>query len=397
MSTSDDRDAEEASTSAAPQMTTGGREKGTDDDGAADVFHAPEAETAESKRLRKWRRMLGSTVSDWMSYVRVKPHVVQRRVRKGIPDSLRGYAWQVMSGGRELRVRNPGIYTQLVFFENSASDRDNIMKDVCRTFPHHVFYSQRHGPGQLSLYNVLKAYSIYDRTVGYVQGMGFVAGTLLLYMCEEDAFWVLVALLKGAIHEPMEGLYGPGLPLVKRCLFQFERLMSEHLPRLSAHFARECIHPSMYASQWFITVFSYSLPMKTVLRIWDIFMLEGLKVVFQVGIALLQTAEEDLLALPFEVLAANLRHFPVKAPVTSLRNSQVELADGHKVGAEGKGNGEDGGGNREGTHGVDRGERSEMNADELLRRALSLHLTQRIDELHEKFLDMDEGLGGGNV
>jgi hypothetical protein len=41
---------------------------------------------------------------------------------EGIPDSLRGYAWQVMSGGRELRVRNPGIYDQLVFFENSTSD-----------------------------------------------------------------------------------------------------------------------------------------------------------------------------------------------------------------------------------------------------------------------------------
>jgi len=36
---------------------------------------------------------------------------------------------------------------------------------------------------------------------------GFVAGLLLLYMSEEDALWMLVALLKGAVHAPIEGLY----------------------------------------------------------------------------------------------------------------------------------------------------------------------------------------------
>lgn len=152
---------------------------------------------------------------------------------------------------------------QLVLYETSAAELD-IIRDISRTFPSHVFFQQRHGPGQRSLYNVLKAYSVYDRDVGYVQvrleffsvimgishklimrmwvahehncihlwifswflsalleegcgiycwqrlldqGMGFLAGLLLLYMSEEDAFWLLVALLKGAVHAPMEGLY----------------------------------------------------------------------------------------------------------------------------------------------------------------------------------------------
>jgi hypothetical protein len=37
--------------------------------------------------------------------------------------------------------------------------------------------------------------------------MGFLVGLILLYMSEEDVFWLLVALLKGALHAPMEGLY----------------------------------------------------------------------------------------------------------------------------------------------------------------------------------------------
>ena len=57
---------------------------------------------------------------------------------------------------------------QLVIYETSASELD-IIRDISRTFPSHVFFQQRHGPGQRSLYNVLKAYSVFDRNVGYVQ------------------------------------------------------------------------------------------------------------------------------------------------------------------------------------------------------------------------------------
>ncbi|GKA79033.1 ecotropic viral integration site 5 protein [Tanacetum coccineum] len=160
----------------------------------------------EERKLRKWRKMIGVGGSDWKHYVRRKPHVVKRRIRKGIPDCLRGLVWQLISGSRDLLLMNPGVYEQLVIYETSASELD-IIRDISRTFPSHVFYQERHGPGQRSLYNVLKAYSVYDRDVGYVQGMGFVTGLLLLYMSEEDAFWLLVALLKGAVHAPMEGLY----------------------------------------------------------------------------------------------------------------------------------------------------------------------------------------------
>ena len=158
------------------------------------------------------------------------------------------------------------------------------MRDISRTFPNHIHYHQRHGLGQRQLYNVLKAYSVYDKQLGYCQGMGFVAGLLLLYMCEEDAFWLMVSLLKarripppqltpnpvplrvpyrrgagglargragaqGIAHEPLEGLFQPGLPLVQQCLFQFEHAVKEVLPALGAHLEREMVHPTMYASQ----------------------------------------------------------------------------------------------------------------------------------------------------
>ncbi|KAF3955616.1 hypothetical protein CMV_019179 [Castanea mollissima] len=236
----------------------------------------------EERRVRKWRKMIGVGGSDWTYYVKRKPHVVKRRIRKGIPDCLRGLIWQLISGSRDLLLMNPGVY-------------------------------ERHGPGQRSLYNVLKAYSVFDREVGYVQGMGFLAGLLLLYMSEEDAFWLLVALLKGAVHAPMEGLYLVGLPLVQQYLFQFDNLVREYLPKLGEHFTQEMINPSMYASQWFITVFSYSFPFHLALRIWDVFLYEGVKIVFKVGLAILKYCHDDLIKLPFEKLIYALRNFPEDA------------------------------------------------------------------------------------
>lgn len=58
--------------------------------------------------------MIGVGGSDWKHYVRRKPHVVLRRIRKGIPDCLRGLVWQLISGSRDLLLMNPGVYEVLV-------------------------------------------------------------------------------------------------------------------------------------------------------------------------------------------------------------------------------------------------------------------------------------------
>lgn len=46
--------------------------------------------------------------------------------------------------------------------------------------------------GQSRLRRVLKAYSTYDREIGYCQGMNFIAAMFLTLVTEEQAFWMLV-------------------------------------------------------------------------------------------------------------------------------------------------------------------------------------------------------------
>ena len=73
--------------------------------GGPPVLHNP---SLEARRLAKWRKMLGAGGAEWQAYLARHPAQVKRRVRKGIPDPIRGLAWQLLSGGRELLLQNEG-------------------------------------------------------------------------------------------------------------------------------------------------------------------------------------------------------------------------------------------------------------------------------------------------
>ena len=53
------------------------------------------------------------------------------------------------------------------------------------------------------------------------------------------------------------------------------------VPKVGSHLAEQDVHPTMYCSHWFITIFAYTLPFDHLLRVWDIFLLEGIKIVFR--------------------------------------------------------------------------------------------------------------------
>ncbi len=61
-----------------------------------------------SREVSARARAPGAGTADWKRFVARHPSTVKRRVRKGIPDRLRGLAWQLLSGGRDLLMQNEG-------------------------------------------------------------------------------------------------------------------------------------------------------------------------------------------------------------------------------------------------------------------------------------------------
>ncbi len=71
-----------------------------------------------------------------------------------------------------------------------------IRRDIARTYPEHELFKEKDGGGQEALFNVMKAYSVHDREVGYCQGPPFIVGLLLMHMPEEEAFALLLKLMQ---------------------------------------------------------------------------------------------------------------------------------------------------------------------------------------------------------
>ncbi|CAH2267770.1 jg6129, partial [Pararge aegeria aegeria] len=108
-----------------------------------------------------------------------------------------------------------------------------IRRDIARTYPEHDFFKEKDGLGQESLFNVMKAYSLHDREVGYCQGSGFIVGLLLMQMPEEEAFAVLLKIMQ---HHRMRDMFKPSMAELGLCMFQLENLVQELIPDLHVHF-----------------------------------------------------------------------------------------------------------------------------------------------------------------
>lgn len=251
----------------------------------------------EGIRALKWNKMMRK----WDRYSS-RAAKLRGRLYKGIPDCVRGEAWKLLSNSGKLRNANTGKYALLL--ARPSPHTEQINRDINRTFPKHIFFQDRGGLGQTLLFNVLKAFSLYNPTVGYCQGMGFIAAMLLIYMEEEDAFWVLVKLCETY---GMSGLFMEGFPALNECYEVINKMMEELLPSLAEHFRNKDIHTPMYCPQWFLTLFIITLPFALVLRIWDIFLHDGLVAIFLAAISLLKLYEGEMLKMDSEQLFTFLK------------------------------------------------------------------------------------------
>lgn len=195
--------------------------------------------------------------------------------------------------------------------------------------------------GQKDLFSVLKCLSIVEPEIGYVQGMGYMVAILLMYVDKTDAFSIMLKVVNNKPYS-MKEFYKQSMPGLKNAYYKYLTLMKKYLPKLHQHLLDEMVTPNLYTIPWFMTIFATNMPLELTLRIWDIFFIEGQKILFRIALAIMKINEKELLKADFEKVFDILKEylqsssqlqFPGKKPINDEENSIVIEEINNKLGA----------------------------------------------------------------
>eukprot|EP01130_Rhizamoeba_saxonica_P008498 TRINITY_DN3442_c0_g1_i2.p1 TRINITY_DN3442_c0_g1~~TRINITY_DN3442_c0_g1_i2.p1 ORF type:complete len:761 (-),score=161.46 TRINITY_DN3442_c0_g1_i2:44-2326(-) len=241
------------------------------------------------ERYKDYMRLYGKDIE------LVQTQELKELIRCGIPLSYRGYIWLVTSGAAyDLVMKGDSFYEEL-------SERDEvgeedlvfkqIEKDLHRSLPQFQYFS-KDGEGIPRLRKLLRAYARYNIELGYCQSMNIVAATLLLLVDEVEAFFLLCSIIRSIPEYYQKDMLGSIVDI-----HIFEDLIKIHIPDLHSHFENIMLDITMLAFPWFLCLFIGYVPLEVSLRIFDCFFCEGPNVLLQVGLAVLEIVEKDLLEI----------------------------------------------------------------------------------------------------
>ncbi|NXL80227.1 US6NL protein, partial [Leptocoma aspasia] len=282
----------------------------------------PQQKQQEIERVDKWLKML----KKWGKYRNSDKVRRKRKKQRSLEHCLILLVTFLEISGLPVEIKQ--MKEQAKSF---SSEIKQIDLDVNRTFRNHIMFRDRYGVKQQALFHVLSAYSVYNTEVSYCQGMSQIAAILLMYLNEEDAFWALAQLLTNQRHA-MHGFFIPGFPKLQRFQAHHEQILNKLFPKLKKHMDKEQMTTGIYTTKWFLQCFIDRTPFTLTLRLWDIYILEGERVLTAMAYTILKLHKKRLLKMTLEDLreflqekiAASLQ-YEDDAVIEQLQVSMTEL------------------------------------------------------------------------
>ncbi|BFZ16913.1 hypothetical protein BsWGS_19952 [Bradybaena similaris] len=254
-------------------------------------------EEETSKRIKWENFMVGQSPNKPL----LRSPEIKALLRLGIPHEFREHIWKRCI---ELYVRPTRIKLGDKYYKDLEERADNnksnpaikqIELDLLRTLPDNRFFENIDSSGIKKLRRILLCYSIHNPLIGYCQGINRLAAIALLFLCEEDAFWCLVAIIE---HLMPVDYYTTTLAAAQTDQRVLKDLVQDKCPKLYAHMELNDVDVTLFTFNLFLTIFVDGVHPELFLRIWDVFLYEGSKVLFRFAVAFLKYAEDEILKQP---------------------------------------------------------------------------------------------------
>lgn len=244
----------------------------------------------QDPRIGRWLDVLAGT----------KPNnsdALKKLIFEGCPSCLRGKLWDFVLNYNDFSRQNMGLFERLVDQELITNDEESMVekieRDLDRTMPYHPFFREKGGIGQRLLFEVLRAYSLYDKEVGYVQGMNFVCANILTVTSRADlTFYILVLLMN---NYGIRSSYTHGMKGLHKMLNVFDSLLIKHLPALHEFMLDHSIITASFATEWFLTIYSSH---NEALVLFDAVLIKGANFLYNIALATMSLRSQDMMRDP---------------------------------------------------------------------------------------------------
>ena len=280
------------------------------------------------KKMIKMQKMsqiwLNEIIPNWTE--KRKDKKIKEYFYMGLPDTVRGRVWMLCLGNRfsitkeyyEIQVKNSKEILEKYKInkkeEMNDKTNDNIINDeidlkikdkeksiniieldIERTFPYlGVFRGD--SPMAQDLREILRVFVISRPDIGYIQGLSFIAGILLLNM---DKFKAFISLMNLILNPIMLPFYKMENESIQQRLKLFKQVFYFNLPELCEHFDELGLLPENYFLSWNMTLFTRDVNLELANRIWEVFMVEGIKAIYSAAIVFLSHFESKLINMDF--------------------------------------------------------------------------------------------------
>ncbi|KAM8935344.1 USP6 N-terminal-like protein isoform 4-T4 [Lycaon pictus] len=238
----------------------------------------------ETRRVDKWIKML----KRWDHYL--PSEKLRCRVYKRVPPQVRGQVWLRLLNIDQVKARNAGKYQGLPAGNEGGGPG---------LLPGHHADRPGHQPDVPQSQHVLGP--LRGQEEGYCQGTSEIAAIVLMFLPEEDAFWALAQLMTDDRHA-MHGFFVPGFQKLLRFQAHHERILERALPDLRKHMDEEQMSTGIYTPKWFLQCFLGRTPFSLTLKLWDAYILDGVRVLTAMAYTILKVHRKRLLKLPLEGL-----------------------------------------------------------------------------------------------